>query len=163
MIIYFPPFKQRDIDRFMSKVMVRSLDECWEWKTCKNNGGYGQFYYRVSKKSRVDLGAHRFSYLLFKGRIPKGLCVCHSCDNRSCVNPKHLWLGTRSDNMTDMVKKGRKPLIDGERNKMSKLTEEQILYIRSSLKKPRALARELGVAFQTISKIRRNIRWRHLS
>jgi hypothetical protein len=94
--------------RFLSHIVGKfTKDECWEWDGAIFKGsGYGQF---GSVKSGV-FTAHRYSYQLFKGQIPDGMFVCHSCDNRKCFNPSHLWLGTPKDNVQDMVKKGRSKL-----------------------------------------------------
>lgn len=77
-------------------------NHCWIWEKSKARKGYGQFY--IGKKA---LRAHRVSYLIFKGNIDTGLLVCHTCDNPSCVNPHHLWLGTNMQNSQDKIKKGR--------------------------------------------------------
>lgn len=84
---------------FWDKVDKRGDNDCWNWTGFKFPTGYG----RLGRKGY----AHRFSYLLANKVLPRGLCVCHSCDNPSCVNPNHLWLGTVADNMHDRDKKGR--------------------------------------------------------
>ncbi len=77
---------------------------CWEWTKCRNNRGYG----RVQWEGRARM-AHRVAWELICGEIPEGVFVCHSCDNRICCKPDHLFLGTHEDNMADMMAKGRKP------------------------------------------------------
>jgi hypothetical protein len=88
------------IKRFLSK--VSKSDGCWEWTASKQTYGYGKMWFN----GRLEC-AHRISFILFKGEIPKGIFVCHVCDNPPCVNPEHLFLGTVGDNIRDMVKKGR--------------------------------------------------------
>lgn len=85
------------------KRIDRRSDGCWIWTGTRDKAGYGKIN-RAGKNYR----AHRFFYSFFKGEIPKGLLVCHSCDVPSCVNPDHLWVGTHSDNQNDAYKKGRK-------------------------------------------------------
>jgi hypothetical protein len=111
------------LDRFMG--YVNKTDSCWNWFGPRNvfRGGYGRFNwnYKIYR-------AHRFSYLLYRGDIPDGMCVCHKCDNPSCVNPDHLFLGTQAENIRDA--KGKNRLAVGDRNKSTKLTESEIREIR---------------------------------
>ena len=85
-------------ERFWKKV-VRS-EKCWEWIGSTGKPGYGHI---ILKGKYVD--AHRISYMLFRGEIPKGLMVLHTCDNKKCVNPDHLFLGTQKDNMAQWARK----------------------------------------------------------
>lgn len=143
--------------RFWDK--VDKSDDCWEWLAYKDKDGYGRF--------RVDgqwVGAHRFVFEMKCGRIPAGMCVCHSCDNPSCVNPEHLWLGTHEDNLRDMAEKGRArcPGHKGESNGRAKLTEEDVRGIRQ-LKEPVPLiAKCFGVSEGQIYRIRSGQHWAHI-
>lgn len=75
---------------------------CWEWNRAMSGTGYGQKWY-----SGKAWNVHRLSWTIYNGAIPEGLYVCHSCDNRKCMNPGHLWVGTQGDNLRDMYAKGR--------------------------------------------------------
>lgn len=90
------------LERFEAKIdKTSNTTGCWLWAASKK-GFYGQFSYKSK-----NLYAHRVSYEIYKGPIPEGLCVCHSCDNSQCCNPDHLWLGTAKDNAVDRDAKGR--------------------------------------------------------
>lgn len=140
--------------RFMDKVLV-DTQGCWEWNASKNMWGYGRFSYM----GRADK-AHRVAYQLFIGQIPTGMFVCHRCDNRSCVRPDHLFLGTAKDNTSDMIGKGRQTLKPGEDHPCAKLTWPQVDYIRASHKSDRAVAEEVGIARSVVTRIRQGIIWK---
>jgi DNA-binding transcriptional regulator YiaG len=138
-------------------IIVRpELGNCWEWIGSKKNG-YG-LYGKTT--------AHRKSYELFNGNIDKGLFVMHICDNRCCINPSHLKLGTNQDNVQDKVLKGRAKGGNGRKgiNASSKLTNENIKEIRENPhdKCLGCLARQFNISFQHVSKIRQNERWNEL-
>ena len=141
------------MERFWEK--VDKSGDCWEWIASCDRGGYGQFSVGF-KKYR----AHRFAWELVNGPITTGMCVCHTCDNRKCVRIDHLFLGTFAENLKDMVDKGRSNV--GVRHWNSKLTDVQTVEIRDSDQTCRQLAKDFGVSFQTVSKIKNEKRWGHL-
>jgi len=110
---------------------VNKTSDCWLWKAGCFSNGYGQF--RVGKKK---VKAHRFAYELVYGKVLPEICVCHTCDNRKCVNPKHLFLATDKGNAQDRETKKRHPHLDGydksgEKNPAAKLTKADVFMIRN--------------------------------
>lgn len=121
-------YTPKDATRFWSKVDRRNPDECWYWQAGKNSDGYGSF----SVKHKT-LKSHKVAYTLSKGE-PNGLHVLHTCDNRACCNPAHLFLGTNKDNVADRESKGRGVRLKGSSHGMSKLSFEQVKEIRERYK-----------------------------
>ncbi len=139
----------------------KTIDEngCWIWPEGIDTQGYGQM-----RVFGVLVRVSRISYQLYKGAITDGKFVCHTCDVRACINPAHLWLGTASDNMQDMIKKGRQRKADkrGGNNSNARFTEEDVIYIRHSLLSASELAAIYNTRANTIKRIRSGQRWPHL-
>ena len=145
--------------RFWSK--VKRGPGCWEWTGSKDRNGYGGI--RIGGKLKK---AHRVSWELGHGSIPKDMCVCHTCDNPSCVRLSHLWLGTKKDNTQDAINKNRLR-IDclgglGEAHPNSTLTTFDVRSIRKDNRLQAIIAQEYGIDPSTVSCIKRRTRWKHL-
>lgn len=159
--------KKRDLrDRFLEKFVCGGVDDCWEWKAFIHPSGYGMINSGVDRGRKMLL-AHRVSWEVFNGDIPLGMLVCHKCDNRICVNPSHLFLGTFQENIDDRDKKnrGRIPDNSGENHGMSKLKTSDVLFIRSvthSRKAAREISKKLGVSSGTIWGVWTRRSWKHL-
>jgi hypothetical protein len=128
---------------------------CWNWTGPLRNG-YGQVCTARSK----HVLAHRAAYQLFVGEITDGLYVCHRCDNRRCMNPEHLFLGTALDNAQDMVSKGRQA--SGVKL-ATKLTADQARAIREDGRKYREIAPDYGITFAMVGHIKRGRAWGSVS
>ena len=154
--------EQKDADIFWQKVEKKNENECWEWLGTKTPRGYGHFWLNGKK-----IYAHRSSWYLHNGKIPAGMCICHHCDNPSCVNPAHLFLGTQRDNALDAMKKNRLVFPLGEDNGKSKLTEKDVLAIRAEYQprgknNQRVLAKKYGVCRMNISHVVNREIWKHI-
>lgn len=130
---------------------------CWEWRGCCTSAGYGYW-----SRGGESFAAHRLSYELFKGPIGTGLCVCHECDNPTCVNPEHLWLGTHRANSLDMYAKGRNNQARGGAAGNAKLTEGQVRSIRAMKLSATETAALFGVSTNTVYQIRQYKSWIHV-
>lgn len=153
-----------NVDRFWSK--VRKTDTCWEWQAGICGSGYGGFSVKT-KDGNKNRHTHVVSWILTNGDVPAGMCVLHTCDNRKCVNPDHLFLGSRLNNVQDMDKKGRRKTkaSNGSTNGFSKLNEESVRLIRERFQRGElqsALAKEFNVTQVCISQITLRKTWRHV-
>lgn len=159
-------------ERFAGKYTVDAVTGCWNWTAALNANGYGAI--NEGGEGRA-LSAHRVSYELHVGPVPAGLWVLHRCDNPSCVNPAHLFLGDALANVRDMDAKGRRvsaprrgprqnkgQMRRGEKHPQAKLTKEQVRAIRSSTAAGTDIARQFGVAKTTVSSIRLGRTWSNL-
>lgn len=164
----------KDEERFWAKVAIppNVMTGCWEW-TAGKRSGYGKFYV-----GGATVRAHRVAWEAMNGTIPDGLFACHHCDNPSCVNPGHLFLGSPAENMADRDAKRRQASGErqgthtrpesrarGSRQGSAKLTESDIVEIRHRLEHGatgRSLASAFGVAEAMISNIKLHKNWRHV-
>ncbi len=151
----------RDIsERLADKISVSAETGCWNWRANKNNKGYGKLWVNGRKQL-----AHRVSYVIHNGNIPRGINVCHRCDNPACINPSHLFLGTQAENIADRDAKGRQRVGErkGVHNGNSKLNEQDVVAIRAANgMRLRELASQYGVTPTQISFIRRGKSWGHV-
>ena len=152
------------IDDLKRKTTINQRSGCWEWNGYKRSG-----YGRMTVGSRKDgtrrtESAHRVSYELAKGTIPDGYEVCHKCDNPSCINPDHLFLGTRAENMADRNRKGRNITFIGEEQPLSKLTRKAVKdarWERAYKGTPfQTLADRYGVSKKTIQNAINGVTWK---
>lgn len=149
-------------ERFWNLVQKSSHENCWSWIGAKERRGHGRF--KISTK--ICEYAHRYSYMLHIGSIPDGKCVLHKCDNGSCVNPSHLFLGTRGENNTDRATKGRNAPTYGECNPSAKLTAKQVKNIierRANGDSVSSIANDFNVSLTAIYGIISGKTWKNLN
>lgn len=127
-------------------IKVKKTDGCWLWQGGKTRGGYGIF----TRRHGVQTTAHRIAWELTHGPVSEGLQVCHRCDNRPCVNPDHLFLGTPTDNMQDAANKGRTSKMGWGLPRVTTRGIEVMHEMHAAGMSHRAIGRWLGVAPRTV-------------
>ena len=152
------PLTKRQLHRFYTSVK-QSISGCWTWFGYIDETGRARFKY-----NGIRYRASRVGYYLFYRIDPGDECVCHTCDNPSCVNPEHLWLGTQTQNILDMNIKKRhgNTTLAGEQIGTSKLTTKEILTIRESNLSQNQLAKKYSVTQSLISMIQNKRIWKHV-
>lgn len=145
--------------------IIENENGCWEWQKSKVCG-YGRTRDYETKK---DILAHRLSYNIFKGSIPENKSICHSCDNPSCCNPEHLWIGSHRENMLDSNQKGRTYKVSydskGLKNGNAKISEEEVRNIRklsSEGMRDCDIARKYKMSQTNVRRIKRGYLWKHI-
>jgi hypothetical protein len=170
------------IERFWSKVERLGPNDCWEWNGDKSTPGYGRIYERLGYKKWKAWGAHRVSFILSRGHAPK-FGVCHTCDNRPCVNPNHLFDGDQTVNMQDCKAKGRtrnKPFGRGDdhifrknpamirrgaghpNSRLTDVVIKDIYAKRMSGKTAKEIAIAMDLKFQTVLGVIEGLAWQHM-
>jgi hypothetical protein len=151
---------EKTLNRFWRKAIIKDKDSCWEWIGAKNRKGYGTIYFDGKVRK-----AHRVSYVLTYGDILGDLCVLHKCDNPSCVNPNHLFIGTVKDNSDDMILKERDYHPEGELQPISKLKEKDVYEIIELIKNNYSypyIGKLYDVSPNTINAIANGFTWKYI-
>lgn len=156
----------RELEPLLARLRAKTTvgeTGCWEWQGTLYANGYGQIKLATGKPGGRAAYVHRLSWQLHFGQIPKGVYVCHRCDNRLCWNPSHLWLGSNRENRLDSVAKRRHA--HGESAGGAKLTDQAVLEIRRAFAEGAHiadLARRYGRATSTIEHVVYRRSWKHL-
>ncbi len=147
-------------NRFKRHISQPDANGCILWTSTRHRDGYGMIHVKTGKRMAL---AHRVAYELANGPVPEGMFVCHTCDNRLCVNPSHLFVGTHRENMDDMFSKNREAR--GEKLPQSKLSESSVISIRTEFANGSTcteLGRKHCVSHSSITNVIRRVTWKHV-
>ena len=147
--------KENPQQYILNRITVNELD-CWEWQKSKTNG-YGRLV-----KGGKNIPAHAYSYIAFIGEIPTGMQINHKCNNRSCVNPKHIYAGTQKQNVKDMDDSGRRNQVNGEQNGNSKINETIAKQIFDHKGHAKIAAKKFGVSISLVYAIKKKLIWKQI-
>jgi hypothetical protein len=149
---------------YANSVNIKESSSCWEWTKSCGSPGYGNWHFSIYGLPKAG-AAHRRSYMLFNGYVDSSVMICHSCGNRKCCNPNHLYAGTAKDNSRDAMRHGthkKPPVLWGSQANASKLTESQVINIKLRLQKGEIcgnIAKDYGVTMHCIHKIKVGKNW----
>jgi hypothetical protein len=151
-----------DEEKFMRFVMPEPNSGCWLWVGGEQRYGYGSF--RLNKKGHM---AHKFSYEMYKEKVPDGMVILHKCDVTACVNPDHLEVGTQADNLKDMHDRGRNNQPFGDHHSNATLTSDKVREIKIALRDKKyvsfvSLAKSYGITASALYEIRIGKNWKQI-
>ena len=148
-------------ERLQEYSILEPSTGCRLWTAGKDGVGYGEIW-----DGSRNRGAHVVAWEQANGRpVRKGYCVCHRCDVHLCIEPTHLFEGTKADNNADMDRKGRsrRPSVPGMRNGRAKLSDDNVRAIRADMRNPKVIAPEYGVHWSVIYQVKQRRRWGHVN
>ena len=136
-------------------VAINPTTGCWEYQGYIHHDGYG-----AVQRNGVRAQAHRMAWMQLRGPIPDNMLLCHKCDNRKCVNPDHMFIGTNADNQKDKAEKSR--ACRGESRPLAKLTEKIVREMRASTEPTHILAKRYNIDKSTVKRARNGRTWKHV-
>lgn len=147
------------LERFEAMCSRPSDEDCWNWTGHVSKKGYANFLWESTPKVKHVM-AHRASYMLYVGVIPDGMMICHHCDNRKCVNPKHLFVGSAKDNTHDMMSKGRMKYPFQEK---ARLTGDQVIAIYCDARPSTLICKDYGITSAHVLCIKRRTTYKDVT
>ena len=153
---------------YVRRVDIKEPSQCWEWRMSCGSPGYGNWFYSIYGLPKAG-SAHRRSYMLFNGYVDSSIVICHSCGNRKCCNPAHLYAGTAKNNSADAIRHGthqKPPVLKGSMAYASKLSEKQVIAIKRRLSNNEScleIAQDYDVTKDCIWKIQKGKNWAWLT